>query len=208
MKDGKDIVAKNISELRVAAGLTQLAFAEALNYSDKAVSKWERAESVPDVFTLKRIADLFGVSVDYLLESKHTVAREPRVISEKKKRQHRYIRAISFFSVWLLAVIYFVVHLIFLPEARIGAWHSFIYAIPVSATVELVLSSLWGSRKFKFAVISVLIWGIILSVHLTLLATLSVNIWLIYILGAPAEAVVLLVAGLTREKNGGGAGES
>ena len=204
MTDEREILAKNISELRSSAGLTQLAFAEALNYSDKAVSKWERAESVPDVFTLKRIADFFGVGVDYLLEEKHQIKAVPREIGEKKIKQRRYVRAIALVSVWLAAVVYFVVHLIFLPEARVGAWHSFIYAIPVSATVDLVLASLWGSRRSRFAVISVLIWGILLSVHLTLLAVLSVNIWLIYILGAPAEAVVLLVAGLTRVNKGGG----
>ena len=56
----REIIAKNICDLRVGAGLTQLGLAEILNYSDKAVSKWERAESTPDVFMLKRIADYFG----------------------------------------------------------------------------------------------------------------------------------------------------
>ena len=53
----RGIIAKNICSLRTGAGLTQLQLAEILNYSDKAVSKWERGESVPDIFMLKRIAD-------------------------------------------------------------------------------------------------------------------------------------------------------
>ena len=57
-------IAKNITELRRAHGLTQAALAEKLDYSDKSVSKWERAEGLPDVICLKRIADLFGVTVD------------------------------------------------------------------------------------------------------------------------------------------------
>ena len=59
MTELRDVIAKNIYELRTSAEMTQLALAEVLNYSDKAVSKWERAESVPDVFMLKRIADYF-----------------------------------------------------------------------------------------------------------------------------------------------------
>ena len=55
----KEVIAKNICSLRTDAGLTQLQLASILNYSDKAISKWERAESVPDVFMLKRIADYF-----------------------------------------------------------------------------------------------------------------------------------------------------
>ena len=69
MTDLRSVIAKNICELRIASGMTQLALAEMLNYSDKAISKWERGESVPDVFMLKRIADIFEVSVDYLLGS-------------------------------------------------------------------------------------------------------------------------------------------
>ena len=68
MNDLKQIIANNITTLRKVKNLTQLEFANELNYSDKAISKWERAESIPDVIVLKQIADLFGVTVDYLLK--------------------------------------------------------------------------------------------------------------------------------------------
>lgn len=71
MEDLKRIIADNIAELRKAVPLTQAELAEKLNYSDKAVSKWERGESIPDVIVLKQIAGIFGVSVDYLLEEVH-----------------------------------------------------------------------------------------------------------------------------------------
>ena len=67
MSDIKAIIAKNITALRQNHKMTQIELAEKLNYSDKAVSKWERGESVPDISVLKQIADLFGVTVDYLL---------------------------------------------------------------------------------------------------------------------------------------------
>ena len=60
MEDIKPIIAKNITALRQGAKLTQIELAERLNYSDKAVSKWERAESIPDITVLKTIADMFG----------------------------------------------------------------------------------------------------------------------------------------------------
>ena len=68
MKDLRSIIAKNIQTLRIENKLTQLELAGILNYSDKAISKWERAEAIPDVTVLKRIADYFGVSVDFLLD--------------------------------------------------------------------------------------------------------------------------------------------
>ena len=71
MEDLKQILAKNITALRQASRMTQLELAEKLNYSDKAISKWERGESIPDVTVLKAIADLVGVTLDYLLEDDH-----------------------------------------------------------------------------------------------------------------------------------------
>ena len=71
MTDLKNIIAKNISDLRRENGYTQFELAEKLNYSDKSVSKWERAEAVPDVAVLKEIADLFGVTLDYMVEEEH-----------------------------------------------------------------------------------------------------------------------------------------
>ena len=67
-------IAKNITELRKNAGMTQARLAEEIGYSDKSVSKWERGDGVPDIVCLKNIADLFGVSVDYLLESEHSTS--------------------------------------------------------------------------------------------------------------------------------------
>jgi len=72
MVDLKPIIAKNIIDLRKSMNWTQAELAQKLNYSDKAISKWERAESIPDVIVLKEIADLFHVKVDYLLEDEHT----------------------------------------------------------------------------------------------------------------------------------------
>ena len=71
MEDLKSIIAKNITDLRLKNGYTQIQLASILNYSDKAVSKWERAESIPDITVLKEIADLFNVTVDYLLNLDH-----------------------------------------------------------------------------------------------------------------------------------------
>ena len=57
----------NIAAYRKQNGFTQAALAEKLNYSDKAVSKWERGESLPDLMTLVQLANVFEVTVDDLL---------------------------------------------------------------------------------------------------------------------------------------------
>ena len=59
--------AGNLSACRKQHGLTQLQLAELLHYSDKAVSKWERGESMPDLAVMKQLADFYGMSIDDFL---------------------------------------------------------------------------------------------------------------------------------------------
>ena len=109
MDDLKMVIADNIATLRREAGMTQIQMAERLNYSDKAVSKWERGESIPDVAVLKELADLFSVSLDYLLEKEHPVKPEVKQTLRQRIRNHGFITGICVLLVWLLATVAFVI---------------------------------------------------------------------------------------------------
>lgn len=63
-------IGETISSLRKAKGMTQNELAEKMNVTDKAVSKWERDLSCPDVNTISKLADVLGVSVEELLKAK------------------------------------------------------------------------------------------------------------------------------------------
>ena len=197
MTELRDTIAKNICDLRTGAGMTQLSLAEVLNYSDKAVSKWERGESVPDIFMLKRIADYFGVTVDYLLESDHTESIEQTIEHHKFVSRNRFI--ISFLAtalVWLVATFAFVTMLIFSPDLALRPWLMFIYAIPVSATVALVFNSIWGRRKMNYPIISVLVWSLLVAVFMSLLIVFGINIWPVFILGIPGQVIIIIWSGM------------
>ncbi len=56
-----------ITQRRKAQNLTQQELAEQMGVTAAAVSKWERDQSLPDIYTLSRLADLFGVTLDELL---------------------------------------------------------------------------------------------------------------------------------------------
>ncbi|MFR6424856.1 MAG: helix-turn-helix domain-containing protein [Oscillospiraceae bacterium] len=86
MDELKLIFASNLIRLRTAAGMTQAELGEQLNYSDKSISKWERGEAIPDAMVLKRMSELFGVTVDYLL-NEHD-AWQPRPEPSACDRSH------------------------------------------------------------------------------------------------------------------------
>ena len=64
----KLISASNIIKLRTQNEMTQAELGAKLNYSDKTISKWERGEAIPDAYVLMQMAEIFGVSVDYLMD--------------------------------------------------------------------------------------------------------------------------------------------
>ena len=199
MQDLKPIIAQNIAELRKAASMTQIELATRLNYSDKAVSKWERGESLPDVAVLKRIADLFQVTIDYLVTADHTEPHDARTVYQGRElRNRRIIMGISVLLVWLAATIAFVVVDIVMGSSARN-WLIFLYAIPVSMVVFLVFTSLWFNPRWNFIIVSILMWSLLVCLHIGVLL-LGFNIWIIYILGIPGQAIILLWSGLKLKK--------
>lgn len=186
MEDLKPAVAKNITDLRTAHGLTQLELAEKLNYSDKAVSKWERGESIPDIAVLKQIADLFGVSLDYMVSYEHKTAPGKK---SGKTRNHGFITGMSILLVWLIATFSYVIVQLVAPLSAVH-WLSFVYAVPVSMIVWLVLNSVWFDRRRNYLIISLLMWSVLGSVYISFLP-FGFNVWLIFLLGIPGQIIIL-----------------
>lgn len=191
MNDIKNAVAKNISELRQSHGMTQIELAEKLNYSDKAISKWERAESIPDVTVLVTIAELFGVTLDYLVREDHQKEEHQAATSAPSPKYNRHlIAAMSVMLVWFISLLVFVLLALFATSIK-GEWLAFLYGVPVSAIVLLVFNSIWFDTRKNYLIISVLMWSILLALHVTVLVA-GYNLWLLYLLGIPGQLVIFM----------------
>ena len=198
MEQLKHIIAKNITDLRRERNITQLELAEKLCYSDKAISKWERGESIPDVSVLKHLADLFGVTVDHLLTTDHKKPAPAPVVKQRSPRRRGVIAWLAVLLVWMIATLAFVTaELISTDPLR----HSllFLWAIPLSVVVWLVMNSIWFNRRRNYLIISCLMWSVLAATHLTLLL-LGYNMWLIYLLGVPAQIIIFLWSGVGKSE--------
>lgn len=194
MDDFKKIVAENIIKVRTSLSMTQAQLGEELSYSDKSVSKWERGESIPDVYVLKHIADLAGVTVDYLI-SRHDPKEEAELkkpVPKERRYSRRFISLTVLAGIWTLAVTIFVI----LWICGIVNWLVFVYAVPVSLVTMLVLNSVWGTREVNLYLISGLVWGTIASIYLT---ALKYNWWQIFLLGVPAQIIVILAFSIKKK---------
>ena len=196
----KNQLGANIVTYRKRSGLTQARLAERLNYSDKAVSKWERGESMPDVLTLVQLAELFEITVDDLLRDPDEIpansggpieqAMEAAVEKTlKRKANKRVILWLSSLLVWFVALLIFVIVSSFdIPRS----WVAFLYAIPADAIVQLSLRSAWKDFRYNKTIISILMWGGLLSLYVSLKLFVHVDFWKLFLLGIPGQLAVLL----------------
>ena len=195
----KKQIGANIASYRKSMRLTQAGLAEKMNYSDKAVSKWERGDSAPDVVTLVQLAELFDVTVNDLLVDPNALpanlGRVEQVMEKavektlKRKADKRIILKLSSVLVWFVALLLFVV----LSSLNIPkSWLAFFYAVPADAIVLLSLRSAWHDFRWNQGLISVIMWGSLLSIFVTLLVFLQLNLWKIFLLGIPGQAAIFL----------------
>lgn len=194
-------IGANIAAHRKHAGLTQAGLAEKLNYSDKAVSKWERGESIPDVLTLMSLANLFDITVNDLLQDPNALPGNPGKLEKamtqvsekalKRKANKNVIQALSSTLVWFVALLAFV---LLSPFDSLEKYSCLLFyiAIPANAIVLLSLRSAWHDFRWNKVLISLIVWGSILSIYMVILTVWNYNFWKIFLLGIPGQLAIFL----------------
>ena len=195
----KSRVGANIARLRRERGMTQAELAERINYSDKAVSKWERAESLPDVLTLLSLAEQLDTDLNTLVGMSANPKTEP--VSEpespapekpaKKRRttDRGVIQQLSSILVWVVALFLYMVLDAFGVK---NLWLLFVVAVPANAIVLLSLRSAWKLYGLNRILISVIMWSTLLVIYLLLLTLGKVNVWRILPMGLLGQAAIIL----------------
>lgn len=191
MEDIRLILADNLTKLRKKHKLTQVELAYQLGFSDKSISKWEQGDTIPDIETIKKIADLYGVSVDSLLEDK---PKEDEIDTKERKRimtNKMIITLLAVTVVWTSSIVLFtIVNILY----NAYYWQSFVWALPASSIIILIFNSIWGKKRYNYLIVSILLWTLCLSVHLQFL---NCTLWLLYIVAIPAQIAIILASQLT-----------
>lgn len=195
-------IAKNLVHYRKLAGFTQAELAQKLNYSDKSISKWESANGVPDVYVLLKLADLYGVTVHDLVGEDSNTKSLPH---HSSKVNTSLIMLLSSGLVWLVAIVFFAMMKLFTPHQ--AWWLTFLYALPVTALVVVILSAVFHRRTTNFLSIASLVWTGITCVYVSFQvlspgSRMARGIWAIFLVGAVFQAlqIVWTIFRITRRR--------
>ena len=191
MKNLREIISQNIVNLRKKMGLTQIGLAKKVNFSDKAVSRWEKGEVLPDIETLEALSKVFNVPLSYLIEEHYETKVEEKVGLTKNEL---LMHILTVLIIWTIVTIVFVYREITYGDIM---WRLFIWAVPLTASYML-----HTNRKSKNKIVSLIFrtifcWSLLTCIYFELI---ELNAWLIYIIGVPVQAVIV-VSYFTKPKN-------
>lgn len=183
------VTASNIIKLRTARGMTQAELGAELNYSDKTISKWERAEAIPDAYVLTRMAELFGVSVDHILSSHDKWEKPKENEIEEVRYSVEHIIAVSVIGVLTVFLIAFVT----LWLMDIVEWRIFLFALSTAILVYMILICVFKRRRHLQYVIAAFVASLFLIVYFTIPLPYP---WQLFLILIPAEAIVFLACNI------------
>ena len=189
------IIAANIAANRRRMGMTQLELAEKIDYSDKSVSKWERGEAAPDLHTLVRLAEIFGVTVNDLVYAGPTAASAGDAEEEKARpnagRKRIIITLMSVVLVWFIDGIICFSFGVAAPDI-FAEWavRVLLYALPVSFIVWHVFPCLWWPPVWRAVASSGIAWSAAVCVHVTFYGVPWIG--LAYAVAGVAQVLIVL----------------
>lgn len=189
----KNIIKENLIYFRKANKLTQAGLAEKIGYSDKAISRWETGEVVPDIETLNILAGVYNISISTFFE-KNNKAHE-----EKKFKEVQGYRKLAMVLLWVINI-WYITFLLYFRFQRVGiegAWLVFIWAIPITFLFALIFNLKWGKKKWTLVFCSCLCWTLCLAFYLQFLKQ---NVYMIFASGIPIQIEIILGAYLKNTK--------
>lgn len=190
MKDIKPIIAKNLAYFRKENGLTQAQLAQMLNYSDKAISRWELGDTLPDINVLCQICEFYGIDLNTLTSEEVEYTAGLKKDGPTKPVVYRVcIGLLTISVVWLVAV------LVFVYSGMMGGsyeWIAFVAALPLSCLV-IWLTGLKVRMNTVVKVVnnSIMVWTFLLFVYLWFLIN-GYNFWAFFLVGLPVQAMIIL----------------
>ncbi len=196
MKEIKEIIGENLTELRKKKGITQISLAEMFNYSDTAVSKWEKGLTLPPIDVLVELANYYGVTLDYLVKEGDSHEKKMLKNDDIVRRKHIIITLLASALVWIVATIIFSCIMIsYQGHTSLPIWMTFCWAVPVTCIVLLVFNSIWGKRHYMSFIVSALSWTLLACLYLQLCLAIPNSwsrLWYIFLIGIPLTIAAIL----------------
>ena len=190
MKKATENIVENLIKLRKKFGYSQVELSQKINYSDKAISRWEKGEVVPSIDVLEQLAEIYGVKISYFFEE-HLDDIDVK-IKEKTFNLHLYIMFSLVLVVWTVAVLTF-----FTLKNYYGEYffQVLVWALPLTMFVIAWCCTYYFNGKFYLLTSSLCSWLTLVGIYFQFL---HLNLWPIFFFGIPVQILLILISLLAK----------
>ena len=196
MANIKETVRTNLVKLRKEHKFTQMELAEKIGYSDKAISRWETGEVNPDIETLDKLADLYGVDISVFFSEYSTKEYKAKTFRENQLGRKIAVWILMVVAVWYIGIMVYIYSNTFkMDESR--SWLVFIWLVPITFLLCAMVNVKWGNQIFGIIFSSLLCWSLLTAVYLQFL---EYNVYLLFISGVPVQVAIFLLAYMKMKK--------
>ena len=176
----REYLPKKLIELRKQNNLTQVELASKINYSDKAISRWEKGEVLPDLETLEMLSEVYDVPLSTFVEEK---SEAPAIRTTKQD-----VLSQIFFvcSIWtIIATVFTYLNI----SKGQSVWQLFVWGVPATCFILLLLNERKNRKITNFVFGTIFVWSIILCIFLHLISSAP---WYIFLIGIPLQGILVI----------------
>lgn len=183
MENIREIVAKNLVTLRKENGLTQIELAQKINFSDKAISRWEKGEVLPDIETLQKLSEVFNVSLSTILENQPNINKTN---STKLTKKDVLSQIFLFCEIWvIISVVYAYLNI----SLGLNLWQLFLWGVPATFLLLIIQNGKKKNNIISFVYGTIFVWSFITCLFLLMLKSCP---WYFFILGVPTQGILIV----------------
>jgi len=183
MENLREIIATNIINLRKAKNWTQVELARRINFSDKAVSRWEKGEVMPDIETIQRLSEVFDVPMTAIIEKQKNQQQETKT---KPTKQEVLSQIFLVCEIWtILSVAYAYLNI----SSGLNVWKIFLWGVPATVLLLYIVNLRHKHNVSSFVYGTIFIWTFTACLFIQMI---HLHAWFFFILGIPIQGMLVV----------------
>ncbi len=185
MKDIREIVCSNLVKIRKQHNLTQVELSNKINYSDNAISRWEKGDVLPSLETLQTLASFYGVQLSFFIEEHPD--EQTKLLNSKKRVLYWGIMSCAILAVWTICSLAFLLLYNYKGEYY---YMAFVWGVPLSALVARSIVKYYFKNKLSLLTNSICVWTTLSAIYFQ---WLELNLWQVFLIGMPIQIMLILI---------------
>ena len=192
------MLSENIKTIRKSKGLSQEELAVKVNVVRQTVSKWEKGLVVPSAETIKKIADYFQVSTDFIF-TEHPDDFQIKKSNEDDNKKKITIIALFASFIWCIAIVVYVASIFNNKSYNNPYWRVFLWAVPATfLSTTILIHRIFKDYKAETITGSLFVWTILLAAFFSFID--EGIYWYLFIIGIPIQISIILIYQLNKNK--------